>query len=228
MPDVLDRTVGLAARTRTLPDERAARRTLLDQIARLEHELSQLFCSTWPRTDMPRPAVAGRGGGPRLLSLGELEELRDDLAERVAGLPPGALGPHLGRGAEPPPDRGDAADAGALQVGSRVARGHRRARLPPLARAAALELYRDAHGLVASGHQLGLSVSHLKWVGEAASAVTRRAPSATPRGASVLAAQQSSGEPAPAPRPAVAPRAPQRALGQLPALRAGDLRSGSS
>ena len=45
---------------------------------------SQLFCSTWPRTNMPRPAVAGRGGGPRLLSLGELEELRDDLADRVA------------------------------------------------------------------------------------------------------------------------------------------------
>ena len=33
---------------------------------------------------MPRPAVAGRGGGPRLLSFGELEELRDDLADRVA------------------------------------------------------------------------------------------------------------------------------------------------
>ena len=33
---------------------------------------------------MPRPAVAGRGGGPRLLSLAELEELRDDLADRVA------------------------------------------------------------------------------------------------------------------------------------------------
>ena len=33
---------------------------------------------------MPRPLVAGRGGGPRLLSLGELEELRDELADRVA------------------------------------------------------------------------------------------------------------------------------------------------
>jgi hypothetical protein len=85
VPDVLDRTVGpLAPSTLPLPDERAARRTLLDQIARLENELSQLFCSTWPRTNMPRPFVAGRGGGPRLLSLGELEELRDDLADRVA------------------------------------------------------------------------------------------------------------------------------------------------
>jgi hypothetical protein len=34
---------------RTLPDERAARRTLLDQVARLEEELAQLFCSVWPR-----------------------------------------------------------------------------------------------------------------------------------------------------------------------------------
>ena len=85
MPDVLERTVGqpLAPSTLPLPDERAARRTLLDQVARLENELSQLFCSTWPRTDMPRPLVAGRGGA-RLLSLGELEELRDDLADRVA------------------------------------------------------------------------------------------------------------------------------------------------
>jgi hypothetical protein len=67
--------------TRTLPDERAARRTLLDQIARLEEDLSQLFCSMWPRKGFTF-SVAGRGG-PRLLSLGELEDLRDELAARV-------------------------------------------------------------------------------------------------------------------------------------------------
>jgi hypothetical protein len=65
----------------TLPDERAARRTLLDQVARLEEELSQLFCSVWPRHGFEF-GVAGRGG-PRLLSFGELEELRDELAARV-------------------------------------------------------------------------------------------------------------------------------------------------
>ena len=48
---------------RTLPDERAARRTLLGQVAQLEADLSQLFCSTWPRKDF--------------------EELRDDLVARV-------------------------------------------------------------------------------------------------------------------------------------------------
>jgi hypothetical protein len=66
---------------RALPDERAARRTLLDQVARLEDELSQLFCSVWPRQGFEF-GVAGRGG-PRLLSLAELEELRDELAGRV-------------------------------------------------------------------------------------------------------------------------------------------------
>ena len=66
---------------RTLPDERAARRTLLDQVARLEEELAQLFCSIWPRLGF-EVTVPGRGG-PRLLSLAELEELRDELAGRV-------------------------------------------------------------------------------------------------------------------------------------------------
>jgi hypothetical protein len=65
-------------------DERAARRTLLNQVSRLEGELASVFCATWPRTEMPRPAVAGPGGGPRVLSLAELEELRDELAARVS------------------------------------------------------------------------------------------------------------------------------------------------
>jgi hypothetical protein len=67
---------------RTLPDERAARRTLLGQVARLEEELAQLFCSIWPRKGFT-VGVAGRGG-PRLLSLAELEELRDELAGRIS------------------------------------------------------------------------------------------------------------------------------------------------
>jgi hypothetical protein len=90
VPDVLDRRVYEQAPVPEqgfLPvapaDERAARRTLLDQVARLEGELAQVFCATWPRTEMPRPVVAGRGGGPRILSLAELEELRDDLAARL-------------------------------------------------------------------------------------------------------------------------------------------------
>jgi hypothetical protein len=83
VPEVLTRPL-LPVGPATTPDERAARRSLLDQLARLEGELAQVFCATWPRTEMPPPLVAGRGGGPRLLSLGELEELRDELAGRVA------------------------------------------------------------------------------------------------------------------------------------------------
>ena len=64
------------------PDERPARRTLLDQIARLEDELSQLFCSTWPRKGFDW-TVSSRNG-PRMLSLAELESLRDELADRLA------------------------------------------------------------------------------------------------------------------------------------------------
>ena len=67
---------------RTAPDERPARRTMLEQIARLESELSQLFCSTWPRQGFEW-SVSSRGG-PRVLSLAELEALRDDLADRLS------------------------------------------------------------------------------------------------------------------------------------------------
>lgn len=67
---------------RSAPDERPARRTLLGQIERLESELSQLFCSTWPRHGFEW-SVPSRGG-PRMLSLGDLEALRDDLAERLS------------------------------------------------------------------------------------------------------------------------------------------------
>jgi hypothetical protein len=66
---------------RTTPDERPARQTLLEQIAKLESELASLFCSTWPRKGFE--FAVGTRGGPRLLSLSELECLRDDLADRV-------------------------------------------------------------------------------------------------------------------------------------------------
>ena len=69
--------------SRTVPetDERAARRSLRDQVARLEDELSGLFVSAWPRK-YQEPSVPAKGG-PRLLTLGQLEALRDDLAERL-------------------------------------------------------------------------------------------------------------------------------------------------
>ena len=65
----------------TAPDERSARRDLLEQIARLESDLSALFCSAYPRGGFDW-RVPTRGG-PRMLSFTELEMLRDDLAERL-------------------------------------------------------------------------------------------------------------------------------------------------
>lgn len=62
-------------------DESAARRSLLAQISRLEGELAQLFCTTFPRTGFDWGVRSA--GGPRILSLGELERVRDELAERL-------------------------------------------------------------------------------------------------------------------------------------------------
>ncbi len=87
MPEVLERNAAAVPPPRqTVPetvevDERAARGSLLEQIARLESELAALFCSTYPRVGF-KWAVRSRGG-PRILSLQELEEVRDDLAERL-------------------------------------------------------------------------------------------------------------------------------------------------
>jgi hypothetical protein len=80
--ELLEQRIAPFVAPATVPDERAARRSMLDQIAHLERDLSQLFCSTWPRKGFEF-AVPSRGG-PRLLPLSELEELRDDLADRVA------------------------------------------------------------------------------------------------------------------------------------------------
>ena len=83
MSEVLDRddVLTLAPVPGVEVDESAARRTLRDQIAKLEDELGALFCATYPRSGFEW-RVAGRGG-PRLLSTGELERLRDDLADKL-------------------------------------------------------------------------------------------------------------------------------------------------
>ena len=78
-------TVQLLSRPRVAPrpDERAARRSLLDQIERLEDEHGGLFCSAWPRKDLMPALAPVPAGGARVLTLAELELYRDDLAERV-------------------------------------------------------------------------------------------------------------------------------------------------
>jgi hypothetical protein len=64
--------------------ERAARATLRDQIARLERELATVIAATRPHL-APGPPMSSFAG-PRVLSLGELERVRDALAGRVSTL----------------------------------------------------------------------------------------------------------------------------------------------
>jgi hypothetical protein len=63
-------------------DERAARRSLREQIARLERQLSDAFVAAYPNSGLQWsvPSLAG----PRMLSLGELERVRDELSIRLA------------------------------------------------------------------------------------------------------------------------------------------------
>lgn len=65
-------------------DERAARASLRRQIGKLERDLASVAATAFPRL-APAPAAAGYAG-PRLLSLGELESVRDELAARVSRL----------------------------------------------------------------------------------------------------------------------------------------------
>jgi hypothetical protein len=62
-------------------DERAARRMLRDQISHLERELVSACLDACPR--LTPPPVRSLSG-PRMLSLGELERVRDEMAGRLA------------------------------------------------------------------------------------------------------------------------------------------------
>jgi hypothetical protein len=63
-------------------DERPARAELRRQIGRLEAELGELFTSAFPRAGIAYDVVPA--GGPRLLGIGELEQVRDRLLARIA------------------------------------------------------------------------------------------------------------------------------------------------
>ena len=77
-PDGVARTAPITA-----PDERAARRSLRDQIARLDRELGECLVSAFPTGERVDVGMAPPTVGPRMLSLGELETIRDDLAARL-------------------------------------------------------------------------------------------------------------------------------------------------
>lgn len=101
LPEVLERTevtapeLGVPAPVAPTPAwaPRLARDDLRRQIARLEHELGELFATAFPRKGFEWHI--GALGGPRVLSLGELERIRDALALRL-----GDARAELGRRAE--------------------------------------------------------------------------------------------------------------------------------
>ncbi|HET6449179.1 MAG TPA: hypothetical protein VFG31_08725 [Conexibacter sp.] len=62
-------------------EEAPARRALRAQIALIEHRLAALTAEVKPH-DRIAWSIGGEGG-PRLLGIGELERVRDDLAERL-------------------------------------------------------------------------------------------------------------------------------------------------
>ena len=77
-------TIDRGAPTLAEVGQRAARSSLRAQVAKLERELSQIVAGAFPY--QPVAAATGALGGPRLLSLEQLELLRDQLAGRVQEL----------------------------------------------------------------------------------------------------------------------------------------------
>src|SRR4051812_50211563 len=75
-------------------DERQARLQLRRQIGRLEGELARLFGEAFGHTRIAH-RVDAVAAAPRVLDLGELEAVRDELAD------PGGEAPHA------PPERGE-------------------------------------------------------------------------------------------------------------------------
>jgi uncharacterized small protein (DUF1192 family) len=66
----------------TEADERAARRTLREQIARLEAQLADAVATAFATRGQVPFSVTG-AHGPRVLGIAELERVRDDLATRL-------------------------------------------------------------------------------------------------------------------------------------------------
>jgi len=74
--------VAIRSQTVTEETERAARRSLRQQIGRLERDLADAFVTAYSMGGLDLISGEGRRQ-PRLLDLGELERVRDQLAERL-------------------------------------------------------------------------------------------------------------------------------------------------
>jgi hypothetical protein len=82
MPQLAQPKTAVRPPLRTGTDQAAARRSLRTQIARLERELARTFAAAYPRRGIEWK-VGSSSGGPRVLDVGQLEEVRDGLAERL-------------------------------------------------------------------------------------------------------------------------------------------------
>jgi hypothetical protein len=71
--------------------ERAARNDLRAQIARLERQLAHVAAAAYPRLDLSPVTPHLHHRTPRVLALGELELVRDALADRLTTLRTAAL-----------------------------------------------------------------------------------------------------------------------------------------
>jgi hypothetical protein len=80
--DISSSIVASLAAPATQAHEVAARRSMRAQIAKLERELAEAFVTAFPMGGLPETA-SPTARDPRILSLGELESVRDELAERV-------------------------------------------------------------------------------------------------------------------------------------------------
>src|ERR1700759_4892680 len=74
---------GVGLRPDVATDERAARRSRRAQTPRLERELADAFVTAFPMGGLPQPALPNPGlAHARLLDLGEIEVVRDEVAPR--------------------------------------------------------------------------------------------------------------------------------------------------
>ena len=82
--DIMDSPLVLPVREADrVENELAARRSLRSQISKLERELADAFVTAYPMGGLGSGSASRDGSTPRLLDLGELERVRDQLAERL-------------------------------------------------------------------------------------------------------------------------------------------------
>ena len=149
--------VSTAGRSVVDRDELAARRSLRAQVAKLERELSDAFVTAFPIGGLDDGRSRRRYA--RMLDLGELERVRDELAERLESARVTIAERAEVQAANRVLPGADVAGAGQASLRADRLQRPRRARLRRVAGAAEARPDRDADGLVAGQALLRLSVT---------------------------------------------------------------------